>query len=220
MAIYNLFAGGKNENALRAKYGQGCGCPSGNCADYDPETLLPWVSQPDNRVDGAYGFRDKVDFKTLMNRLKGRYGLNPSDLKVGDKLRVFVNPNHSRVNSVQVDVRTPIEGFEFKIQPAVELSGTQQAEVTQTYISVYDENCRGIADVQKDPVAGTIAEPVQIGADKLTRTTIVYPNTVGGFYTDKVNAIEVEITSLPAEGLQGVGEYLFSRVFEVYGYNV
>lgn len=220
MAIYNLFAGGKNTNALSTKYGAGCGCPSGNCADYDPETNLPYVSQPDNRVDGAYGYRDKVELKTLLNRLFSRYGKKPEDLKVGDKLRIFVNPNHSRVTSVQVDTRVPVAGFEFKIQPAVELSGAQNAEKTFTYISQYDEDCRGIRAAQADPVEGTLAAPVEVAATANARTTIVYPNTVGGFYTDKVNAIELEITSVPAEGLQEPGEYLFSRVFEVYGYNV
>ena len=65
-----------------------------------------------------------------------------------------------------------------------------------------------------------LADPVTVDEKALQRTTVVYANTVGGFYTDKVNAIELEITSLPAEGLTEHGEYLFSRVFEVYGYNV
>lgn len=220
MAIYNLFAGGKNTNTLRAKYGSPCGCPSGNCSEYDEDTDLPYVSQPDNRADGAYGYRDKVELKTLFNRLWSRYGQKPDALQVGDKLRIFVNPNHSRVTSVQVDTREPVKGFEFKVQPAVELSGTQQAEKTFTYVSNYDEECRGIKDAQADPVEGTIANAVEVAATGNSRTTIVYPNTVGGFYTDKVNAIEIEITSIPADGLSGDGEYLFSRVFEVYGYNV
>lgn len=220
MAIYNLFAGGKNDNTMRAKLGSGCGCPSGKCADYDPETLLPYVSQPDNRVDGAYGYRDKVELRALFHRLKMRYDLQPSDLKVGDKLRIFINPNHSRVTSVQVDTREPVAGFEFKIQPAVELSSAQNDEVTSVYVSTYDEDCRGIKAEQAAPKSGTIKDGVQVAANSLTRTTILYPSTLGGFYTDKVNAIELEITSIPADGLQGDGEYLFSRVFEVYGYNV
>lgn len=220
MAIYNLFAGGKNDNTLRAKLGSGCGCPSGNCADYDPETLLPYVAQPDNRVDGAYGYRDKIELRALFHRLKMRYDLKPSDLKVGDKLRIFLNPNHSRVTSVQVDTRVPVAGFEFKIQPAVAFSGPQGDEDTCTYISTYDEDCRGIRAAQAEPVTGSLKDGVEIGTTALTRTTILYPSTLGGFYTDKVNAIELEITSVPADGLQGDGEYLFSRVFEVYGYNV
>lgn len=74
MAIYNLYAGGKNTNTMRAQLGASCGCPSGNCADHDPDTNLPFVAQPDNRVDGAYNYRDKVDLKTLLNRLSLRYG--------------------------------------------------------------------------------------------------------------------------------------------------
>lgn len=220
MAIYNLFAGGKNANALSAKYGASCGCPSGKCSDYDPETNLPYISQPDNRVDGAYNYRDKVELKTILSRLLSRYGKKAEDLQVGDKLRVFINPNHSRVTAVQVDTREPVAGFEFKIQPAVELSEAQNAEKTFTYVATYDADCHGITDGQKAPVEGTIGSAVEVLPTAKTRTTIVYPNSVGGFYTDKVNAIEIEITSIPAGGLQEHGEYLFSRVFEVYGYSV
>lgn len=220
MAIYNLYAGGKNTNTMRAQLGAGCGCPSGNCADHDPDTNLPFVAQPDNRVDGAYNYRDKVDFKTLLNRLSLRYGKGPEDLKVGDKLRIFLNPNHSRVTAVQVDAREVVAGLGFKIQPAVELSGAQNAEKVFVYKSEYDEVCRGIKAAQAAPEEATLADPVTVDEKALQRTTVVYANTVGGFYTDKVNAIELEITSLPAEGLTEHGEYLFSRVFEVYGYNV
>lgn len=220
MAIYNLFAGGKNSNTMRAKLGAGCGCPSGDCADYDADTNLPYVAQPDNRVDGAYGYRDKVDFKTLLNRLNLRYGKKPEDLKVGDKLRIFLNPNHSRVTSVQVDVREHVAGLGFKVQPAVELSGAQNEEKVFVYKSTYDEICHGIRAAQAAPEEAKLADAIQIDETDLQRTTAVYANTVGGFYTDKVNAIEIEITSIPTDGLQEHGEYLFSRVFEVYGYSV
>lgn len=220
MAVYNLFAGGKNANALSAKYGASCGCPSGKCDDYDPETNLPYISQPDNRVDGAYNYRDKVELRTILSRLWSRYGKKPEELQVGDKLRIFVNPNHSRVTAVQVDARETVAGFGFKIQPAVELSAAQNDEKTFKYVSMYDKDCHGITDAQQSPVEGTIGTPIDIGTESNTRTTIVYPNNVGGFYTDKVNAIEIEITSVPADGLHDPGEYLFSRVFEVYGFSV
>ncbi|WP_303818658.1 hypothetical protein [Actinobacillus minor] len=66
MAIYNLFHGG---------YVPELGKPCRDCGAVD-ELQLPVTAQPDNRADGAYGFRDKVEWKSLMRTLFIRYG-NP-----------------------------------------------------------------------------------------------------------------------------------------------
>lgn len=101
MSTYNLFRGG---------YAVEMGKPCRDCGAVDDKGL-PIFAQPDNRVDGAYGFRDKVEWKQLLRLLLQRYGKTVDDLEVGDKIRVFLNPNHANVKSIFFDFREPVAGF-------------------------------------------------------------------------------------------------------------
>lgn len=196
MAIYNLFRGG---------YAVEMGKPCRDCGAVDDE-LLPIIAQPDNRVDGAYGYRDKVEWKKLLRDLFVRYGKSAEELEVGDKLRIFLNPNHSSVKSLFVDLLEPVAGFQFDITTVrgLDLSG-------EIHKSTYAE-MGGIETTEKvdtfDSAETAQAEP---------RTQWVILPTRG--YSAKVDAIELEIKALPQDkSALNAMKMLLARRFEQDGY--
>lgn len=196
MAIYNLFHGG---------YVPELGKPCRDCGAVD-ELQLPVTAQPDNRADGAYGFRDKVEWKSLMRTLFIRYGKAPEDLEVGDKLRVFLNPNHADVKSVFFDFRKPIAGFQFDLvsENGTDLSGKVRK-------ATYAEN--GGVETTETAEAFDSAETAQVEE----RTQWVVQPTDG--YNAKVDVITLEIKALPKDktALKDA-VMLIARRFEQEGY--
>lgn len=196
MAIYNLYRGG-----YAVEFGKSCR----DCGAVD-EDLLPIIAQPDNRVDGAYGFRDKIEWKSLMRTLRTRYDKSPEDLEIGDKLRIFLNPNHSNVKSIFIDLLEPVAGFQFDITTVrgVDLSG-------DVHKSTYTE--MGGIDTTEKVDAFDSAETAQAEA----RTQWAILPTSG--YSAKVDAIVLEIKALPnTKAALNAAKMLLARRFEQDGY--
>ena len=192
MAVYDLARGG-----IAPEYGLGCkGC------NMDTENGLPTYLQPDHR-DG-YHFRDKRTWESLMNDLEKRYEKNVSDLAVGDRLRIFLQPNHANVKSIFMDFREPVAGFKFKV---VAVNGADYSG--KTHKATYAK-CSGI-------------ETVEVAEGEID-TGAVEPNTqfttiVTDGYNAKVDAIELEIVALPQDvSALATAQMLFARRFEPEGY--
>lgn len=192
MTIYNLARGG-----FAAEFGKSCT----KCCAVD-EMGLPYFLQPDLRSDGGYAFRDKISWKQLMSQLDVRYGKTASDLAVGDKLYLFLQPNHSTVKSLFVDFLEPVKGFKFTLSAAngADLSGKQK-------LSTYSEKkqIEQVSDVEEVDTATVEA--------RSQWTTLVADG-----YNAKVDAIVLEIVALPQDGNLDEMKVLFARRFEQDGY--
>lgn len=191
MALYDLARGG-----IAPEYSNGCkGCK----IDVDKE--LPIFLQPDMRE--GYHFRDKRSWSSLLKDLENRYDLSVEDLAVGDRLRIFLQPNHANVKSIFMDFREPIAGFKFKLVSAngADYSG----KITQATYS----KCSGIESTQE-------VESIDTGAVE-ENTQFVVRVTDG--YNAKVDAIELEIEALPRDlSLLANAQMQFARRFEPEGY--
>lgn len=191
MALYDLARGG-----VAPEYGNGCkGCKM------DVEKELPIFLQPDQR-DG-YHFRDKRTWKSLLKDLEGRYGLTVEDLQIGDKLRLFLQPNHANVKSIFVDFREPVAGFKFNL---VSVNGADYSgKITKATYS----KCSGIETTEQvdEMDTGAVEENSQ------------YVIRVTDGYNAKVDAIDLEIVALPTDlvALENA-EMQFARRFEPEGY--
>lgn len=191
MARYNLARGG-----YAPEFGKGCV----DCGEID-DNGLPLFLQSDQRSDGGYGYRDKVEWKQYLKTLDLRYGKSAEDLKVGDELMLFLQPNHSNLKSLFVDLREGFAGFKFELKTlnGLDLTGEQ-------FLSTYTE--------RKQIEKSDAVEQVDMGAlEERTQWTIL--PTKG--YTAKVDAVVLEIKALPKEGLQEA-KILFARRFEQEGY--
>lgn len=191
MARYNLARGG-----YAPEFGKGCL----DCGDVD-ENGLPLFLQPDQRSDGGYGYRDKVEWKQYLKTLDLRYGKSAADLEVGDELMIFLQPNHSNLKSLFVDLREGFAGFKFELKTlnGLDLTGEQ-------FLSTYTERKQ---IEQSEP-----AESVDTGAAEERSQWTILPEKG---YTAKVDAVVLEIKALPKEGLQNA-KILFARRFEQEGY--
>jgi len=191
MALYDLARGG-----VAPEYGNGCkGCKM------DVEKELPIFLQPDQR-DG-YHFRDKRTWKSLLKDLEGRYGLTVEDLQIGDKLRLFLQPNHANVKSIFVDFREPVAGFKFNL---ISVNGADYSgKITKATYS----KCSGIETTEQvdEMDTGAVEENSQ------------YVIRVTDGYNAKVDAIDLEIVALPTDlvALENA-EMQFARRFEPEGY--
>lgn len=191
MARYNLARGG-----YAPEFGKGCV----DCGEID-DNGLPLFLQSDQRSDGGYGYRDKVEWKQYLKTLDLRYGKSAEDLKVGDELMLFLQPNHSNLKSLFVDLREGFAGFKFELKTlnGLDLTGEQ-------FLSTYTE--------RKQIEKSASVESVDMNAlEERTQWTIL--PTKG--YTAKVDAVVLEIKALPKEGLQEA-KILFARRFEQEGY--
>lgn len=191
MARYNLARGG-----YAPEFGKGCV----DCGEID-DNGLPLFLQSDQRSDGGYGYRDKVEWKQYLKTLDLRYGKSAEDLKVGDELMLFLQPNHSNLKSLFVDLREGFAGFKFELKTlnGLDLTGEQ-------FLSTYTE--------RKQIEKSASVESVEMNAlEERTQWTIL--PTKG--YTAKVDAVVLEIKALPKEGLQEA-KILFARRFEQEGY--
>lgn len=191
MARYNLARGG-----YAPEFGKGCV----DCGDID-DNGLPLFLQPDQRSDGGYGYRDKVEWKQFLKMLDLRYGKTTDDLAVGDELMLFLQPNHSNLKSLFVDLREGFAGFKFELKTlnGLDLTGDQ-------FLSTYTERKQ---IEQSEP-----AESVDTGAAEERSQWTILPEKG---YTAKVDAVVLEIKALPKEGLQEA-KILFARRFEQEGY--
>ncbi|MDH2997179.1 hypothetical protein A1D22_05775 [Pasteurellaceae bacterium LFhippo2] len=197
MAVYHLARGGfAPEFGTNACVGK---C-SNQCAV--DEHGLPFFLQPDLRSDGGYGFRDKVEWKQLMNQLDVRYGKTAEDLEVGDKLYIFLQPNHSNVKSLFVDFREPVAGFKFTLGSinGADYSGTEKLVTYTEKLQV--ENVEDTSDLD----TGAVEERTQ------------WVTLVENGYNAKVDAVVLEIVALPTGGLPKDMALLFARRFEQDGY--
>lgn len=192
MALYILARGG-----VAPEFGNGCkGC------SIDVENGLPIFLQPDHR-DG-YHFRDKITWESLLHVLDQRYGKDVMDLQVGDKLRLFLQPNHAKVQSIFMDFREPVAGFKFKLVAAngADYSG-------KTYKSTYSK-CAGVDEsaLFEDEIDTATVE---------AKTQFV--TLVENGYNGKVDAIDLEILALPQDlSLLQTAQMQFARRFEPEGY--
>lgn len=191
MALYDLARGG-----VAPEYGNGCkGCKM------DVEKELPIFLQPDQR-DG-YHFRDKRTWKSLLKDLEGRYGLTVEDLQIGDKLRLFLQPNHANVKSIFVDFREPVAGFKFNL---VSVNGADYSgKITKATYS----KCSGIETTEQ-------VDEIDTGAVEENSQYVI---RVTDGYNAKVDAIDLEIVALPTDlvALENA-EMQFARRFEPEGY--
>lgn len=181
MAIYNLYDGGTD-----------FGNPCFHCKqDQKDETELPLFVQPDMRSHGGYGFRHKVNWYDLMTKLSQRYDKTVGDLKVGDKLRIFIQPNHATLENLFVDFKEPVAGFEFKLQSVRNLDLNAKC-----YENSYDDATGEV----KSETSNVLPPNSPIGATvaKNTQYSFVFTDKP---HTAKVDAIELEITALPVNGL-------------------
>lgn len=191
MARYNLARGG-----YAPEFGKGCV----DCGEID-DNGLPLFLQSDQRSDGGYGYRDKVEWKQYLKTLDLRYGKSAEDLKVGDELMLFLQPNHSNLKSLFVDLREGFAGFKFELKTlnGLDLTGEQ-------FLSTYTERKQ---IEQSEP-----AESVDTGAAEDRSQWTILPEKG---YTAKVDSVVLEIKALPKEGLQEA-KILFARRFEQEGY--
>lgn len=201
MAIYNLYDGGTD-----------LGNPCANCAKEKMDDKdLPLYVQPDLRVHGGYGFRHKINWYDLMLKLRQRYEKEVGDLQVGDKLRIFIQPNHATLESLFVDFKKPVSGFEFKLQSVRDLD-----LAADSYESTYDDATGEVNSESKGSNAPTTA----FGANVAQYTQHAFVFT-GKPHTAKVDAIELEITALPVNGLTNRDMKLwFARRFSMDGLHI
>lgn len=195
MAVYNLARGG-----VAPEFGKAC-----NTCGVDGDTQLPIFLQSDQRADGAYGNREKIEWKRLMEILDVRYGKSASDLAVGDKLYIFLQPNHADLKSIFIDFREPAPGFKFEIES---VNGAEYA-TGKTKQTTYTENLavEAVSDVELANLDTGAIEP---------RTQITH--FVEDGYNAKVDAIVLKITALPKGGIPKDVKMLFARRFEQEGY--
>lgn len=192
MALYILARGG-----VAPEFGNGCeGCM------VNTENQLPIFLQPDHR-DG-YHFRDKITWESLLHTLDQRYNKDVMDLQVGDKLRIFLQPNHANVKSIFIDFREPVAGFKFKLVAA---NGANYAG--KTYKSSYSK-CQGI-------------EQSELFEEELDTATVEaktqFTTLVENGYNGKVDALDLEIVALPQDlSLLQTAQMQFARRFEPEGY--
>lgn len=174
MAKYNLFAGGRHI-----------------LQDFDTEQDLPLWSQADFKAAGINEFgRDYVTWTELMERLHKRYDKNPSDLKVGDKLRIFLQPNHATLASLGMTFFSEATGFQFHLKT---VRGLDLA--AKKYESQFDENGEVSSESQSD-----VSD-----LNDLSNTANVARANFNFIFTGKphsarVDAIELEIVALPTIG--------------------
>ncbi|CAM3860953.1 hypothetical protein [Avibacterium endocarditidis] len=191
MALYILAKGG-----IAPEYGNSCkGC------SVDTDNELPVFLQPDSR-DG-YHFRDKITWEDLLHELDRRYDKDATDLEVGDKLRIFLQPNHANVKSIFMDFREPVAGFKFNLVAAngADYSG-------KIYQSTYTK-CGGVDNQEEVEEVDTAA------VDAFTQITTIVENG----YNSKVDAIDLEIVALPQDpSLLQKAQIQFARRFEPEGY--
>lgn len=201
MAIYNLFAGGK-------QLGGSCmGCNNNKVDDKE----LPLSLQPDLQTHGGYDFRYKVNWgNDLMTALLRDYGKHPEDLQVGDKLRIFVQPNHATLASLAVDFKKPSAGFEFKLQSVRDLDLT-----AKMYETTYDEATGNV----KSESSNTTPPNTPFGASVAANTQYTFVFTEKP-HTGKVDALELEITALPPNGLLPDMDIWFVRRFDIDGMSI
>lgn len=200
MAIYNLYDGGTDMM-------KPCACCDKDKLD---DKDLPLFVQPDLRVHGGYGFRHKTNWKYLMLELLRRYGKHPQDLEVGDKLRIFIQPNHATMRSVGVDFKKPSAGFEFKLQSVRELS---------FHAELYESSYDPVTMEVKSESTNTIEPTSPFGASVAANTQynfIFYDRP----HTAKVDAVELEITALPVSGLLPDMDLWFVRRFSMDGLHI
>ena len=196
MTVYNLYDGGNDKNDVS------CSCTLG-------DNGLPLFSQPDLRVDGGYGFRKRKEWKEFMAILKRDYNKTAADLVVGDKLRLFLSPNHATLTNFFVDFKRPEAGFEFDIGTVEGLTLT-----SDKYVSTYNDSTGAVLTSVKS--AGV---PVGLGGavSAFTQESYVFKTLP---HTAKVDAIELTIKALPAAGFTGNMDVLFGRRFEMDGFQV
>lgn len=193
MAMYNLARGG-----YAPEFGHSKGCSV-------DEHGLPTYLQPDKRSDGGYGYRDKIEWKQLMNTLEVRYGKFPEALQVGDQLLIFLQPNHASVKSLFVDFREQFDGFKFELKS---LNGTNFSG-KQTLTTYTDPVRKSVESVRA-------IETLDMSAlENYTQWTLRPEDG----YNPKVDAVVLEITALP-KVVETLGEMqlLFARRFEQDGY--
>lgn len=192
MALYDLARGG-----VAPEYSNGCkGCP------LDIENGLPVFLQPDHR-DG-YQFRDKRTWESLLHDLDHRYGKSVEDLEVGDKLRIFLQPNHANVKSIFMDFREPVAGFKFKL---VSANGADYSGKTTK--AAYSK-CSGIETTEE------VEGEIDTGA---VEANTQYTTLVENGYNAKVEAIDLEIVALPSDlNALEAAQMQFARRFEPEGY--
>lgn len=191
---YNLARGGFDPT-LRGN-DCGCGCAVNDCG------LLPKFLQPEQKAN--YQFRDKIAWHSLIHELDRRYGKQVTDLEVGDRLVIFLQPNHATLKSWFIDFKAPVAGFKFELKA---FNGADYAGKTKK--SVYSV-CGGIDEVAEDIDSldtGTIEE----------RTCITH--FVDDGYNAKVDALVLEITGLPENKIPlREAQMLFARRYEQDGY--
>lgn len=189
MATYNLFDGGD-------VFGSNCV----NCGDkvkVDAQDL-PFVVQPDLRADGGYGFRHKTNWSDLMLKLRQRYDKGEGDLKVGDRLRIFVQPNHAQLESVFIDFKHAVNGFNFS------LSTTRGTTISTGAISqrcTYDPTTGEILGATRNGV--NFANDQNNGTRKDNMQYLFKLSSATNAPRAQVDAVELVITALPANGLEG-----------------
>ena len=196
MTVYNLYDGGNDKNDVS------CSCTLG-------DNGLPLFSQPDLRVDGGYGFRKRKEWKEFMAILKRDYNKTAADLVVGDKLRLFLSPNHATLTNFFVDFKRPETGFEFNIATVEGLTLT-----ADKYESTYDDSTGEVLTSVKSTGTPTALGGAVAAFTQNSFVFTAYPHTA------KVDAIELVIVALPAAGFTGNMDVLFGRRFEMDGFQV
>lgn len=191
MAVYNLARGG---------YAFEFGAAARQCSVN--EQGLPLFLQGDNRADGGYGYRDKIEWKQLLKELDLRYKKSADDLQVGDQLYIFLQPNHSNLKSLFVDFRENFAGFQFELKTlnGVDLTGKQ-------HLTTYSERMAVEKSDLIERIDMTAIEP-------RSQWTMLVDNG----YNAKVDAVVLEIKALPKNGNLAEAIILFARRFEMDGY--
>ena len=173
MAVYELARGG---------YAHEYNNPAVDCCKLDKATGLPSFLQPDHK-DG-YHWMDKVTWGHLLHELERKYDLDVTDLEVGDRLRIFLNPNHATVKSLFFDFRKGVKGFQFAVKS---VNGADYETASAIYQSTYTQ-CGEVetSEVVEEFDMSHVADQTQ------------YVLKIQDGYNAKVDAIELEIVSLPA----------------------
>lgn len=198
MTVYNLYDGG---NALHQ-----------NCKDCENGNELPVFLQPDLRADGGYGFRHKLHWQHLMANLQARYNKSEEELKVGDRLRIFVQPNHATLKNLFIDFKYKPNGFVFTFENT---RGDLKLNELEGYKDTYDGNTLEVLDVSAERMK---LEALLQDGTAITHTQISFiPDELK--HNVKVDAIELVIKSLPAKGFAGT-DIWFARRFEQDGLHI
>lgn len=189
---YDIARGGVAHN-----YGLVGGC------GVDEDTGLPPFLQPEQR-DG-YQFRDKITWSHIAHELDRRYGVGVTDLKEGDRIRLFLQPNHSNLQSVFIDFREPVKGFNFAIKSA---NGGNYEEHEKMYKCTYTQ-CGNVTDAEK------VDSFDMSNATANTQLVMFFDDG----YNAKVDAVEIEITALPPVKTDLLEmELMFGRRYTQEGY--